>query len=156
MAQGNADWKEGAASDTIRVVIDLIPRFYRTVATALAQAGDPVALPARTHYRILGILVQCPGISLTDLASRVGMTKTNASPLVEKLVQEGLVTRSPHPEDRRVQCLGLTALGRGSFNQGLVRLTEGLSRRFEVLNPDEGARLTEALSVLVEILPKVL
>lgn len=147
------DWRPGAAADTVRIVIDLLPRFYRSVAGDLAKEAEGAVLPVRTLYRLLGLVAQNPGTSLTDLAARLGITKTNASPMVEKLVQEGLLVRHPHPEDRRIHLLSLTDRGQETFRQGWAQLTEGLSRRLGTLDDAEGRELAQALRVLVKTLP---
>jgi DNA-binding MarR family transcriptional regulator len=150
------DWRPGAAQDTVRIVIDLLPRFYRSVATELAQGSEPAVLPVRSLNRLLGLVAQHPGTSLTELASRLGMTKTNASPLVEKLVKEGLLIRSPHPDDRRIHLLSLTEAGKVAFEHGWSQLTDGLAERFGPLTDAEGLAFREALQILVRTLPKLL
>ena len=45
------------------------------------------------------------------LADRTGVTRATITGLVDTLERDGLVTRTPHPEDRRMMSVGLTARG---------------------------------------------
>jgi DNA-binding MarR family transcriptional regulator len=46
-----------------------------------------------------------------ELADRTGVTRATMTGLVDTLERAGLVTRTPHPEDRRMMCVGLTKRG---------------------------------------------
>jgi len=150
------DWRLGASSDTIRIVTDLLPRFYRSVAGSLPRDGEPTVIPERILFRLLGLLSGQPATSLTELAARLGISKTNASPLVEKLVQDGLLIRTPHSNDRRIQLLSLTEKGQQTVEKGYSRLAEGLIDRFASLDEKKGQAFCDALKVLVNTLPLLL
>jgi DNA-binding MarR family transcriptional regulator len=51
------------------------------------------------------------GLSLSDLASETGLSPGAESQLVDKLVRDGLVRRTEHPDDRRRKQVALTARG---------------------------------------------
>jgi len=46
-----------------------------------------------------------------ELADRTGVTRATITGLVDTLERAGLVTRTPHPEDRRMMSVGLTPRG---------------------------------------------
>jgi len=46
-----------------------------------------------------------------ELADRTGVTRATITGLVDTLERAGLVTRTPHPKDRRMMSVGLTAAG---------------------------------------------
>lgn len=46
-----------------------------------------------------------------ELAERTGVTRATITGLVDTLERAGLVTRTPHPEDRRMMSVGLTKRG---------------------------------------------
>ena len=46
-----------------------------------------------------------------ELAERTGVTRATITGLVDTLERAGLVTRTPHPDDRRMMCVGLTKRG---------------------------------------------
>jgi DNA-binding MarR family transcriptional regulator len=50
--------------------------------------------------------------TLTELAALLGVSKQAAIKVVDEMAARGFLTREPHPEDRRVKVLRLTAKGR--------------------------------------------
>ncbi len=46
-----------------------------------------------------------------ELADRTGVTRATMTGLIDTLERSGLVTRTPHPEDRRMMSVGLTPRG---------------------------------------------
>ena len=76
-------------------------------ALVLAR-GEPGLRPS--HHRVIGH-VPPEGISVTELAERVGMTKQGIGQFVTQLAESGHVTVSPHPDDRRVRVVRRTAKG---------------------------------------------
>jgi len=76
-------------------------------ALVLAR-GEPGLRPS--HHRVIG-QVPPEGISVTELAERVGMTKQGIGQFVTQLAESGHVTVSPHPDDRRVRLVRRTAKG---------------------------------------------
>lgn len=55
------------------------------------------------------------GMSLGDLSRRMMVTNGNVTGLIERLVADGLVTRTPRPTDRRTVTVRLTEAGRTEF-----------------------------------------
>jgi len=51
------------------------------------------------------------GVLMSELASRLGITKGAVTQLITKLEGKNLVIRSPHPHDARGTVVSLTALG---------------------------------------------
>jgi DNA-binding MarR family transcriptional regulator len=50
-------------------------------------------------------------MTMRELASRVGCEPSNVTFVIDKLEKQGLVTRRPHPTDRRAKELVLTEAG---------------------------------------------
>jgi DNA-binding MarR family transcriptional regulator len=67
------------------------------------------------QFATLKMLDGQPGLSIAQVARKVGSTRQAANEMVAGLEQQGLVTRAPHPTDRRTQCLELTAEGRARY-----------------------------------------
>jgi DNA-binding MarR family transcriptional regulator len=56
-----------------------------------------------------------PGLSVKELASRLGLDKSTLSRTVESLVKDGLADRGPDPSDRRAVVVRLTKKGLASL-----------------------------------------
>src|SRR5438105_9093968 len=57
------------------------------------------------------------GLVLGELPKRLMVTAGNLTPIVDRLVEDGFITRSPSPLDRRVQIICMTAGGRKAFRR---------------------------------------
>src|SRR6266446_4780996 len=57
------------------------------------------------------------GLVLGELPKRLMVTAGNLTPIVDRLVEDGFITRSPSPLDRRVQIVCMTVEGRKAFRR---------------------------------------
>ncbi len=64
----------------------------------------------QSHFRVMGS-VPVGGVSITDLADRVGMTKQGCGQFVTQLEGSGHLAVDADPSDRRVRVVRRTALG---------------------------------------------
>ena len=65
------------------------------------------------RFDILAQIARSPeGQPMRELSQRLMVTNGNITPLVDRLVEDGLVKREPSPDDRRVQHVKLTKNGR--------------------------------------------
>lgn len=88
--------------------------------------------------------------SIGKLAGALGVTPANVTGIVERLVRQGLVSRTENPEDRRMLLLQTTEKGRGLIADLRERRTSWLSEILDNLSPDELSRLAEGLSLLLQ------
>lgn len=72
-----------------------------------------VTLP---RFDLMAQLEKSPeGMTLGELSRRMMVSNGNLTGLVERLAEQGLVERAPHPTDRRAATVRLTAAGHASF-----------------------------------------
>jgi DNA-binding MarR family transcriptional regulator len=77
------------------------------------RANFDVTLP---RFDLMAQLEKSPeGMTLGQLSRRMMVSNGNLTGLVERLVEQGLVDRLPHPTDRRAAYVCLTESGRTSF-----------------------------------------
>ena len=69
-----------------------------------------------SQLRVIG-MVPDKGITVTELADRVGMTKQGIGQFVGHLVDDGYLTAEVHPDDRRVRVVRRTSLGQQASRQ---------------------------------------
>ncbi len=70
--------------------------------------GTP--LPTANAWAFLELLQHGP-MTVTALASRLSIDRTNVSRLCDRMESLGEVERSPHPDDKRARLVGLTESG---------------------------------------------
>lgn len=68
------------------------------------------------RFDILAQLEKAPdGLVLGEVSRRLMVSAGNITAIVDRLVADGLITRSPAPHDRRVQVIRMTRKGRSAF-----------------------------------------
>ncbi|MFF9478751.1 MarR family winged helix-turn-helix transcriptional regulator [Streptomyces sp. NPDC014733] len=120
-------------------------RGHRLVAEALATEGMRMM-----HHAVLSAVAESGPISQAELGRRVGIDPKDMVTVVNDLQREGLVTRTPDPEDRRKNAVELSAAGRR-----VLRRTQRLGDRANdeltaALTPAERAQLVALLTRIVQ------
>jgi DNA-binding MarR family transcriptional regulator len=87
---------------------------------------------------------------VSDLGEEMGVTNAAASQLLDKLVQQGLVTRAEDPQDRRNKLITLTEAGLRVSEQSMEARQNWLNQLAESLTPAEQAQVQAALQLLIE------
>lgn len=101
-----------------------------------------------TQFPILRTLAKEPGVSLGDLADRLGLRPPTVSRLVDGLVERGWVARCQSSADRRLVELRLTECGQEMMREGRRAGLMKLAERLSALTDEEAARLAAAAALL--------
>jgi DNA-binding MarR family transcriptional regulator len=150
------------------------PQTTRAAATATADADPlsvanrlrPVLLHIARHLRrethalgitssqasLLAAIRATPGIGVNALAAREGMAAASMSGQLDRLEAAGLVERERAGSgDRRRVGLRITRSGLRALDGVRSRRTAWLAQRLKTLDPDELARIDEAIAALARI-----
>jgi len=101
-----------------------------------------------TQWRVIAVLGRAPGLSANEVAERTAMDKVAVSRAVARLLDEQLLQRTLHADDRRRSILQLSAKGRRIYAE-IVPLALAYERGLlDVLDADERAVLERALRKL--------
>ncbi|HEX6957475.1 MAG TPA: MarR family transcriptional regulator [Ferrovibrio sp.] len=85
----------------------------RNVRSALREKFD-TTLP---RFDLLAQLDRAPdGLTMSELSARMMVSNGNITGLTDRLVEEGLVRRTPSARDRRSSHVGLTPAGKKAFD----------------------------------------
>ena len=138
----------GAMPEILQLIEELNKRFTRFQAYTLKEAR--LTSP---QYYILSLLVERDGRPFKELADALACSRATITGIVDTLEKKGLVTRAPHPDDRRSMLVKLTAEGKR-----LLQATPGLEETFgscccNVLPPEETRQLIQLLKKLSVALP---
>jgi DNA-binding MarR family transcriptional regulator len=90
-----------------------------------------------------------PGVSQRRLAHELGLTPGTVSVRVDRLAEEGLVTRTPDPEVRRNVLITLTDKGRELFERAVPAHLDNEARLLAALDDDEHRLLAGLLRKLL-------
>lgn len=128
----------------------------RTIARRFAQIQRRTwacCTPAtETQCLILTELYQAPGLSIRELAARIGSDSPWVSRVVEGLRSQGWIERHPDPIDRRQVRVRLTVAGQDQANQLQWALNRQAEDLLSQLPPEKRLATMEALSWLADIL----
>ncbi len=127
---------------------------------ALRRIVRAIDLSARELERTAGLspaqrfvleqLADGPLPTLNALAERTHTTQPTVSVVVARLVQRGLIARSPDPTDGRRTGLHLTASGRGLLRRTQLPAPVHLAAGLKQMSATEQRRLAMALEQWVE------
>ena len=114
---------------------------FRHRAALEAQVG-------LTELRALGRIMVAGSLSPKQLAEALDLTTGTVTALLDRLERAGLVTRTPHPRDRRMLQIELTPLGRDRYSGVLAIWDRQVVAAAEAMPP-------EALLATVEFLRRL-
>jgi DNA-binding MarR family transcriptional regulator len=82
-----------------------------------------------SQFRVIGSVPPDGGISITELAERVGMTKQGIGQFVTQLTNDGYLVTESDPQDRRVRIVRRTRLGNDATHR-LALMLQGLEEEW--------------------------
>jgi DNA-binding MarR family transcriptional regulator len=97
----------------------LVNHMARLFATALADALQPLGL-APAQFMTLLELWQEEGLTQRDLVQRLDVEQATMASTLNRMERDGLITRRPHPQDGRAQCVHLTEHARSLRDPALA------------------------------------
>jgi DNA-binding MarR family transcriptional regulator len=130
-------------ANRLRPVLLQLNRDLRREIHSLGVSAGQVAL--------LVAIGQRPGVGVRELAARERMSAAGMSGHVERLVNAGLVTRTPDPVDRRRIGLALTDEGQRVRRAVKSRRTAWLASRLRGLSPEQLEAIDVAVAPLSEL-----
>ena len=106
----------------------------------------------RLQAHILLLLDSCDKLSMSEIANRLGISKPNTTPIINKLCQFGYVQRFINQDDRRVTLVGITEIGhRISVDINKV-IHNYVNLRIQDLTPAQSTELGDAMKACLNLL----
>jgi len=129
---------------------EAIARRLRLSATRLARRLRQEAQTGLSPSQLsaLAAVERHGPLTLGALADHETVAPPTITRVVAKLQADGFLTRQPDPVDRRVTRVVVTSKGRALLGTSRRRKTEWLTTRLDDLDPDQRARLADALDTL--------
>ena len=95
------------------------------------------------------------GLTMSELSRRLMVTNGNVTGLTERLVQEGLVTRTVSSKDRRSQKVRLTAAGKRALHAMVPGHQKWIEKMFAGMAPADLDRLNALMGKLKQSVKSV-
>ena len=103
----------------------------------------------QSHFRLMSS-IPVAGITITDLADRLGMTKQASGQFVTTLAADGYLDVRADPDDRRARLVFLTTQGVRTLKAVNARIARIEREWARVVGADRYAEFREVLAELVE------
>ena len=114
-----------------------------------AEFGMPLS-----HVQVLVMLDHRGSLSITEISNSFGIAKPNITPLVDRLIEEGLVMRERNSADRRVVNVVICEKGRERLADIYRDLCDNLFDWTRTLSREDLASFNDALETIVRLLSK--
>ncbi|MPM34574.1 putative HTH-type transcriptional regulator YusO [bioreactor metagenome] len=108
-----------------------------------------------SHIHILLALEEMGSLSISELAKVVMVSKTNMTPLIQKLIDKNYVERTYDKKDRRYIYISLTEVGNEFLENHKALVINGLKGKISKLNEEELERISTSLEALKELLNNI-
>jgi DNA-binding MarR family transcriptional regulator len=119
-------------------------------ARRLRQEVDAGLSPSQSAA--LATLDRCGPLTPSELAAQERIQRPTATRMLARLEEEGLVSRSADPQDRRSALITLTEHGRALLVASRTRKNAYLAQRLRALDAEELATLDRAAGILERLL----
>lgn len=130
------------------LAVDLRIAVMRTSRRLRSEASGDIVSPGQ--YAVLAVL-SGGARTLRELADRENVQAPSMTRIVNALTDQGLVTRSPHPEDGRQILAGITPAGEAVLEEARSHRTAWLAQRVAVLSEEDRRTLSRAARLMQEL-----
>ncbi len=129
----------------LREIIHLLVRRLGLVQREGVQCCGTSLVQSYIIYEIS----RSQGLSLNELADRLGLDKSTTSRHVQTLVKDGYVVSKPGEEDRRFITLTLTGAGEELQQRLAAQMTEYIREIFELIPPNKREQVIDSMEILL-------
>ena len=108
----------------------------------------------KTFFWLL-LIDQYDNQSMSALAKTLNISKTQITPRIDQLVNDGLLERVPDENDRRVLRIVLTAEGEDLIKNSNITVKEGMNQLLNPLSPEELEELGKSIETIKNTVLKI-
>lgn len=138
---------------------DISDNLYLLLFSLNKHIFNPNALAKKfniphSHIKVLFYLVHNGPISISKMAKDLYVSKPNMTPVIDKLVEDGLVTRDYNPTDRRVILIQTTPKALEFLKETQDYVKEIIKEKLSSLNDEDINTLSTSLESLLSVIKK--
>lgn len=134
---------------TIDAIVYALPEVVRGITATRGGLSPGLRTP---QLRALLRIAREEGLTMGDLARRIGVSFAAATQVVEQLVELDLVTRERSSADRRVVRLKLTEHAHAQIDEALARRAAQVREVCDQLSPEEARAFARGMELLGTVL----
>ncbi len=134
--------------EAINEIIGLQKRAGQVLGSYAIESWRELDVPL-AQLKSLFIIANREDTNFRMLAQELGVTSGNVTGIIDRLVEQGLVSRNPDPEDRRVIRLEATDKGRDLLTNLTESQTKHMAHILTRMSLEELLSLSRGLSGLI-------
>ena len=108
-----------------------------------------------SHIKVIFYLTKYKSPSISEIAKSLKISKSNMTPIKDKLIEEDLVTRYPDPNDRRVLRIDLTPKSKNLLDYIYKMAMNVISDKISCLCDDDLIKIDKSLKDITDIFKKL-
>jgi DNA-binding MarR family transcriptional regulator len=143
-----------AITPTTRAPVDQAAEIIEALAPLLAQQRQRWAARCQAHglsiigFQALALLEMRGAMPMSRLAEELDVALPNATGIIGRMVERGIVERARDATDRRIVMVGLTDAGHRLIGEMEAGRRERMRRLIETLDPTQQRRLLQSVQDL--------
>jgi DNA-binding MarR family transcriptional regulator len=140
---------ENVAGDFLAVLAFMRDKFFTTL--------EQIARPQLSHvqFRAVSLLYRKGSLSMSELAQEMHISKQQLTPLVYKLINNGLLIRKTDENDRRIVRIEITETGRSKVEEILPEIKMALMEKLKTIPKAELDELEQMLKRIHGIIKNI-
>ena len=127
------------------------PLFHRTLISPQELTHNP----ASSEFRVMLILLRGKSQPISTVGRWLGISKPNMTAVIDKLIADGYVERTPNAEDRRVIDISVTTKGKQYMEACRLEARESMKKRLATLSAEDIDSLYDSLENIRLMLMKL-
>lgn len=131
----------------------LIPLFKNNIMKLEVREEDKDLSPI--HFHILFLLDDLGQLPMFEISRNTNVTKSNLTPIIQKLIDRGLIERVRDEKDRRVLNIDISKEGREFIEGYKDTIVKNLKTKMQNLSEDDLAKLASSLFEATTILKTI-
>ena len=108
-----------------------------------------------SHVRVIFYLIESNASPISQIADSLGISKSNMTPIIDNLINYGLVNRYPDSRDRRILRVELTDKACKLLDSFRIAISNSFVEKISTLSDNEVDILNDSISNLITILNKL-
>lgn len=108
-----------------------------------------------SHFRVIIYLARMGTSSISEVAKKLAISKPNMTPIIDKLINEGMVNRYNDENDRRILRIELTDKAYGFIKEQEEIMKINLAKRISSLTDEDLKSLGEHVVGITKIISKL-
>lgn len=137
------------SEDIFRLVIKLNETIFKQDEFLKSMPFPP------SHVKVIFYLVHKSPTTMSEMAHKLCISKSNMTPIIDKLIEEGLAERAENPKDRRTILITTTDKALELFESHKKLIKARLASRIECLCTEDLETLHQSILMALPLLDKI-